>query len=420
MENSLRRKNNNTKDRTAVLFVLYAVLTIAIYTLPMLKITLPYMAVALLLLASLFFFMVKNSRWLYWCIILCAVSLIIMAMNVMTGAYSLVDSINEMMRNIRFFLPVLWGCYAVKSCNDKQKKFVLLMFGAISVFILIKTFNALQIDPMVCRDLAAGVSKVSTVRTALRMQNVGGFEYSYMMGIVTLAFVWTAVKAKNKKLRIISFVAAVIGYYFIIQTMYTLLLILTFVGTVLILFVSTKNVAFRVFIVLFCIFAVLFIEPILEILSDIFSFSSMLNQKFTNMHLALKFDDVDLVGSRPELLKRGFENWTMNPILGGKHPVSNSHSFIMSTLENSGIVGFGLWLGFFIKSWKMLKEEMVKKKVSTSLIDVVMMYVLVLSFLNPIGYVFEILFAAFFIVPIWCSVVKIYAEDRLRRKDRRD
>lgn len=419
MEGSLRRKMNSTKDRTAVLFVLYAVLTIALYTLPMLKITLPYMVVALLLLVSLFFFMVKSSRWLYWGIVLCATSLIVMAVNVITGAYGLVDSINEMIRNIRFFLPVLWGCYAIKHCSDKQKKFVLLMFGVLSVFMLIKTLGALRIDPMVCRDLAAGVTKISTTRTAYRMQNVGGFEYSYMMGIVTLCFVWAAVKAKSKNIRIMSLVAAVIGYYFIIQTMYTLLLILTFVGTVLILFASTKNVAFRVFIVMLCLFAVLFIEPVLEFLADVFSFSSMLHDKFTNMHLALKFDDVDMVGSRPELLKRGLENWTLHPILGGKHPVSNSHSLVMSLLENSGILGFGLWIGFFFKGWKMLKEEMEKKEISTALVDVAMLYVLVLSIFNPIGYVFEVLFAAFFIVPIWCSVVKIHMGDRIRRKVRR-
>ncbi len=416
MENSLRRKPIDSKDRTATLFVLYAVLTIAVYTLPMLKITLPYMAVALLMLASLVFFMFKNSRWLQWGIVLCATSLIVMAINVMTGAFGLVDSINEMIRNIRFFLPVLWGCFAIKSCSDKQKKFVLIMFGAVCLFILIKTLDALQIVPNVCRDLAAGVSKVSTARTAFRMQNVGGFEYSYMMGIVTLAFVWATVKAKNKNIRIISFVAAVIGYYFIIQTMYTLLLILTFVGTVLILFTSTKNVAFRVFIILFCVFAVVFIEPILEFLADFFSFSSLLHEKFTNMHLAFKFDDVDMVGSRPELLKKGFENWTLNPIFGGKHPVSNSHSLIMGILENSGIIGFGLWVGFFVKGWKMVKEAMAQKQISTSLFDVVMLYVLLLSIFNPIGYVFEVLFAAFFIIPIWSSVVKVYAGDRLRRK----
>ncbi len=416
MESSLTRKNNNTKDRTAILFVLYAVLTIAVYTLPMLKITLPYMAVALLLLASVFFFMVKNSRWLYWCIILCAVSLIIMAMNVMTGAYGLVDSINEMIRNIRFFLPVLWGCYAVKSCNDKQKKFVLLMFGAISVFILIKTLNALQIDPMVCRDLAVGASTESSAQTNFRMQNVGGFAYSYMMGIVTLCFVWTAIRAKNKKLRIISFLLVIIGYYFIVQTMYTLLLILTFIGTVMILFVSTKNAFLKVLIITTCILVLLFIEPMLKLLSDLFSFSYMLHQKFLNMYLAVRYDNVDIVGSRPELLKNAFINWTRNPIFGGKHITSNSHSLIMTILENSGIVGFGLWVGFFAKGWNMLKKELSKKQIKTSLLDVVMVYTLLLSFLNPVGYVFEVVFAAFFIVPIWSAITNRYLGDGIRQK----
>ena len=416
MGNSLVKNFNKQNGSTAIIFMLYAVVTIALYTLPMLKVTLPYMLVAVVLLGSMFFFMYRNVRWLYFILILVITSIIVMAINVMTGVYGLVESINEMIRNIRFFLPVLWGCYAIKGTNDKQKKFVLIAFGVLCGFILIKTLGALRIDPMVCRDLAAGASDNSTSRLASRMQNVGGFDFSYMMGIVTLCFVWSAIRGKNKRYRIVSIVAAVIGYYFIIQSMYTLLLILTFIGTVMILFISTKSTFLKVCIALTCIAVVFFIEPILKFLADFFSFSYMFNQKFMNMYLALKYDDVGIVGSRPDLLKTAFLNWTENPILGGKHTNSNCHSLIMTILENSGIIGAGLWVGFFINGWKMLKEEMAIKNIQTALVDVVMIYVLLLSFFNPIGYVFEVLFAAYFIVPIWSAVTNAHTQARISRR----
>ncbi len=417
MENVLRRKANTNKDRTAKLFMLYAIITIIAYTLPMLKITLPYMAVAMLLLVSLAFFMYKNVKWMYFAIVLCMTSVIVMAMNMMTGIHDLVGAMNEMIRNIRFFIPFLWGCYAIKNCNEKQRKIVLLIFGVMCAYIMINTLQALAENPTIARELAKSTSRKSTERTSYRMNNVGGFEYSYLMGIVTIAFVWTGVNAKNFKVRLISIVAAVIGYYFIIQTMYTLLLILTAIGTVLVLFFKTKSPIIRLCLIMMAVALVFFMEPVLAFLADLFSFNFGLQEKFTSMYLAVKFDDVDMVGSRPAMLKAAFFNWTQNPLFGGRHADSNAHSLLMTTLENSGIVGFGLWVGFFVTGWKMVKKELRKKQIEVALFDCAMLYILVLSFFNPIGYHFEIVFTAFFIVPIWSSLVNTSEEAvKFRRK----
>lgn len=405
MKNTLRRKVNKSTDRISMLFILYALFTIIIYTMPMLKITLPYMAVAAVLLVSIFFFMYMSAKWMYFAIVLCIASLILAALNLLTGAYGLVDSINEMIRNIRFFLPILWGCYALKNCTEKQRKFVLLIFAVMCGYILLKTFDALQTVPDVCRELAKSTSRDSVSRTTYRMQNVGGFEYSYMMGIVTLGFVWNTVKANNKKIRIISAVAAVVCYYFIIQTMYTLLLILTFVGTVLIFFFATKSKIVKTILIAGSVAVFIFMEPLFKALADLFSFNFGLEEKFTSMYLAIHYDDVDMVGSRPELLLKAFLNWTKNPIFGGRHTDSNSHSFLMTYLENTGIIGLGVWIGFFAKGWQMIRSELSKYTSEFSFFDTAMIYVLILAFFNPIGYVYEVLFAVFFIVPIWNSFI---------------
>jgi hypothetical protein len=125
------------------------------------------------------------------------------------------------------------------------------------------------------------------------------------------------------------------------------------------------------------------------------------------MYLAIRYDDVDMIGSRPELLLKAFINWTKNPILGGRHVDSSSHSFIMTYIENSGIVGLGVWLTFFIYSWRLLRKEIQNFTKDLSLLDSVMIYVFLLSFFNPIGYVFEVIFAAFFIIPVWCVMLKL-------------
>ncbi len=344
---------------------------------------------------------------MYMAIVLCLASLLIATINLLTGAYALTDAINEMIRNIRFFIPVFWGCYALKHCTEKQRKFVLLIFGIMCGYILLKTLDALQTVPDVCRELAKSTTYESVSRTSYRMQNVGGFEYSYTMGIVTLGLVWTSVKAQKKLLRVLSMLATIVCYFFIIQTMYTLLLILTFIGTVMIFFFTTRSKIIKTIIIAGSIAMVLFMEPLFKFLADLFSFNFGLEEKFTSMYLAIRYDDVDMVGSRPELLLKAFLNWAKNPIFGGRHVDSSSHSFIMTYLENSGIVGFSVWLTFFIYGWRILRKEIQNYTKELSLFDSVMVYILLLSFFNPIGYVFEVIFAAFFIIPIWCVVLKI-------------
>lgn len=406
MENTLRRKNKSLQERITTMFILYAMFTVIVYTLPMLKITLPYMLVALVLIASLVYLIYKNSRWFYYVLFLVLGSLVVGALGMLTGIYGIVDALNEIVRNVRFFTPVLWGCFVIRYCNNEHRKIILAIFGLLCAIIMFQTLNALQEVPDICRELAKSTTNVSADRTSYRMRNVGGFDYCYMIGIVTIAFVWNAVNCESKKVRIISLAATVLGYYFIIQTMYTLLLMLTFAGTIMVFYFTSKKLVVKGGLIIGIILMFFFMEPFLKFLSELFSFNYGLEEKFTNMYLAVKFDDADMMGSRPEMLMAAFRDWVSSPIFGGKHQNSNTHSFLMTVLSGNGIIGFGVWLGAFVYSWKMIRDYLKEEFKHTSLFDIVMVYVFLLAFFNPIGYVFEIVFAAFFIIPTWSMMVK--------------
>lgn len=409
MENVLTNKQKRSIERSKTLFVVYMMLTITAYTLPMLKITLPYIAVAILLLSSIFFLALKNAKWLYYILILCLSTLIVITIGMLTGVYGLVDAFNELVRNVRFFLPFLWGSFVLKYCHKKHYKFILVSFGLLCLVILFQTLIALREVPDICRELAKSTTRDSATLSNYRRKNVGGFEYSYMMGIVTLGFLWTMLKTSKKSVKVLCAVATIVCYYFIIQTMYTLLLILTFVGTVAIFFFSTKNKFIKILLVIGVILMFVLVEPMFKFLSEIFSFNYGLHEKFTNMYLALSYGDVDMVGSRPEMLLKGLSNWMRHPVFGGKAEASNTHSFIVSYLENSGIIGVGVWLGFFAYNWTQLRKRLHHK----SLFDATMIYMFLLALFNPISFVFEIVFVSYLIIPVWSEFVDL----KLREKD---
>lgn len=399
------KEKQNQRNEMFSFFFFYLIITCVVYILPLFKFIVPYMIAGPLMLATLFPFFFKKTPWLTRVFMMCAVFLAIALIGALNGVYSPVDSLNEFVRNIRFFLPILWGCYAIKYTTEKQQKVFLVIFGILVAFILIRTLIALEMDPWISRILAQSKEASSNEVNEYRRQNIGGFEFSYMMGIIALCLTWSALKVKNIPFKVLSILGVLLCFYYIIETMYTTLLLLTFIGVFLLLFLEIKNPIIKGAVVIGAIIMAFSLAPILKFLSTAFDNESLLNTKFENLYLALVNDNLDLVGSRPEKIMHSFQNWIKNPIFGSYDSSSNSHSLVLSTLETGGIVGFIPWFAMFFYGYNLLKKELKEKGVSAKLIFVSFAFVILLSFFNPIGYVFEVTIAAFFIVPIWCNVI---------------
>ena len=383
-------------------FGLYVIITMAVYILPYTKFVVPYIVAALLMLVSLPVLMLKRIKWRDFGIVLIAGSGFVMVVQYLLGTYGLTDSVNEMIRNVRFYLPALWACYALCYCNRKQRRNILIVFAALTVFILISTFIALEEDPEVVRNLASGKGQNAEV-DAYRLRNVGGFEFSYMMGLVTLGLTWGFLNAEKREHKILFFLLVVLGFYYIIQAMYTTLLIMTACGMFALLFLHTKNPVAKVLFVTLAVMVIFLLEPVLKLLSEVFPSDSVLSEKFLRMYTAMHTDDIDAMGLRPGLLAASFNNWLKNPLFGGRVSDSNAHSLLMSTLELGGIVGLAIWLGIFYMCWKMVSTELKRSGLDPMLFHLSALFLLILSFMNPVGYVFEVTVAGFFVVPLWIS-----------------
>ena len=44
------------------------------------------------------------------------------------GGVSIVDGFNDIIRSVRFFLPAMWGVYALDECSKREQKVLLLFF----------------------------------------------------------------------------------------------------------------------------------------------------------------------------------------------------------------------------------------------------------------------------------------------------
>ncbi len=396
--------NSKIEKERNWIFISYVIFTVIVYVLPSMKIRVPYMIAALLMLASFPFLITRSERTFKYSMLLLFFSLFYVIRYAFFSTYGLSDAINEGIRNIRFFLPVLWGTYALNYLDKKRSRVFLLCFFTLVIYVLFNTLLALEGDPEIARLLAQGTASDSGAKlNSYRLSNIGGFEFSYMMGIIALCLMWLFLVQKNFWVKTGALIGYVLTFYYILQSQYTTLLLLTFIGTVILLFMLKKNILFRIVLILLGLILIFSITDIFYFLSNVFE-GSVLERKFLQIANALATGNSEELGSRPELLKNGLIVWLRNPIFGSYDENLNTHSLFMGILAQTGLVGVCGWIYLFYISFHQIGTLLKQYKMGMPLFYCVMVFLGLLSFLNPIGYVFEITIVSYFIVPIFIKV----------------
>lgn len=252
----------------------------------------------------------------------------------------------------------------------------------------------------IARLLAENKATTDASLNMYRLRNIGGFEFSYMLGVVAFCLTWTALNSKSMFIKMFSILTVILSFYYIIQSMYTTLLILTSLGVTSLLLLQLKNAYLKIIIILVALFLLSFLPSIINFVMNLFPTDNLLYQKFENIYVALINDDVDRMSSRPELLRNALHLWLQSPFIGITVE-DRSHSTIISSLVCGGIVGFSIWLALIVFTWKFLYRKLKHNKINLNLFCVSFAYLVLLLIFNPIGYVFELPIATFFIVPIY-------------------
>lgn len=406
------------KTINAPFFLIYIIITILVYILPYSKVTIPYIISGSLMLIFLPFVIFKQKKWFSYCMVLFIFTAFIFILDILLGNYGLTDAINESIRNIRFFIPALWFFYSIKYCNFKHYKILIIFFIFLTFFILIKTLFALENNQWISRILAQGKESDTPEIRFYRLQNIGGFEFSYMIGILTICFVWGAFRSKKLSTKVLLSILAIISYYFIIKTMYTTLLLLTTICLIIMFYFFIKNKGLKLLFIFSMILIIIILPNIFKSLSLVFN-DSLLSEKFMNIYYTLTGNGIDSLGSRPILIKNSLNNWLMNPILGGNVINSNSHSFIFSILEKNGLIGLSIFIFLFYQTWKLINFNLKKINIELLLFNICFLYFILLSVLNPIGYVFELSIVTFFITPVFSIIIE-KSKYNIYKKRRRD
>ena len=411
MENRLTGKKYVPPKLLLWFFTIYTVATMVCYLLPYTQFVMPYTIMAPLMLFSFVWMFCGGEEGIVYSAIVVVVSLILMFTILIAQELDMVTGINTAIREMRFFLPVLWGVFGLKYANQKQRKIILIVFVAIILLVVYKTIEAVRDEPMIVRLLAQDKTRGNTEINAYRLNNVAGYTFSYMMGAVVICAAWiSASSSYGKLLRGAGIIVLILSFFFVVETMYATLLILSFLGIVLVLFVKSKNIITKVVIIFFGLISLILMEDIMEWLSKLFTFSDVLHEKFGDMHDAIKYGDISHVGARPRLIFEALENWVKSPLFGSSE-VNRAHSTVFSVLQESGLVGLSLWIATISYGTKLVFNRLKIMNIDTGMFGVCMAYVAILSIFNDIRSVYELTIVVFFIVPL----LSVYIADNKER-----
>lgn len=287
---------------------------------------------------------------------------------------------------------------ALQSRNNRLEAIAVICITVLLLGVIgFNTLREFSVDPTVARLLAKGINDDDYINF-LRNSNIGGFGFSYSIGMLTPYTAMRITKAKGKK-KILPIIVLIVLFVYIYYSQYTTLLLLSFFFTAIVFIVKARDRALK------SVLIIMLLALLLNMRSIFFYLSSHLSLET----LALHFEDLyNLMSgkgsesSRQELYKNAFVLFLRYPLFGAnlKDPsnayiANHAHSTFFGLLVNGGIVGTGLYYGVLGIAIRNIKHAL------GSIRDIQPVFIMffVLGIINP-AISFEITAVVFMLIPL--------------------
>ncbi len=298
---------------------------------------------------------------------------------------------------------------AQKMNNDVLLKIIIAAALLMFCIIAINTFRELAIRPGVARLLARGTQDDKIIN-ALRMKNVGGFGFSYAVGMF-IPYVASLIIRSKGLLRAAFIALLIILFVYIFNTQYTTLLLLASVFTIFVFFINIKKPSSKLIAIFLIIILLFSLKHIFLFLAENIKLTA-LSSRFEDIYITLSGGESD--SSRWQLQADAFKLFFQNPLFGADlndaqnlYIVNHSHSTFSGILAGGGIAAFLCYFGILYFAMNNIKRMLPSFKN----IQPVFLHLLILSLLNPINS-FEILLVVYLIIP----AIELLFNKRMERK----
>ncbi len=260
-------------------------------------------------------------------------------------------------------LAVIVGFFILKIEDYKIVRVFTFLLFLFLLITAITTIIGLQNDPEAARYLATVAEADDEKNVKYNLMNIGGYEFVYTFALIYPAVIYGF---KRKKINIIVLIAYIIlDIVLIINTGYTIALLLFIMSTVFVFLRRDISVKAIIAIIIISILVMIVFFPLvargLEALADVID-----NETIATRLKDLAGGKEGLEASEDNRLERymmSFNSFLSHPIFGGMfNPVSlGGHSFILDRIAQYGMFGvFALifiYRAIYIKFYRPYKNK---------------------------------------------------------------
>ena len=390
----------DTKLRFRNIFMsVYIVAIVALLVLPMLKYNVKYILVILFTVPFVAVYMLKKrkSAIVFFGFLLTLVSFFIFNFLVNTPL-NINASINMSILLYMCFIPFFIFDYLVNSDSVWEIRLVIIGTVAIFVFVMIMTSIAFIDDPTIARSLASGRTDDEYINS-MRMQNVGGFGFSYAVGMF-IPYIAIRIVRSSGNIRFVFIALYIALFMYALFCQYTTLLFVAIAFSTVIFIWGSKNALTKSILLFVSLLVLINLTGIFKFLGNHIPFTS-LAYHLKNLYISMSTGEE--TNSRLLAAKRCIGLFRRNPFFGANlldrynsYIVNHGHSTYFGILASNGIAGLGILL---FATVSIMRSIYVKTNPNKMNIIIFIMYI-VLGFLNPTHNAFEISVVVFLLIPL--------------------
>lgn len=291
--------------------------------------------------------------------------------------------------------------------NTKQKRIITIVAFLLCFQVIVETLVVLATNPELSR-------KWQEAKDLVIEQNVNlaNYYFVYIIPFLITIMGFIYIRIKKTYLRIFSIFVIIFLFYFLLQTQFTISLILSALSIAMVLWVYNSKPRNRVSIIfIFALLAFFFPQIILSLISLIDS--QQITERLQDLYKFLYTNDVNehSLDGRYILYKNALLAFLRSPFIGNRSLGFDPHSTLLTYFADLGILG-GIPFMFLIWKFRNVVISSLKDKVLFKVSFI--LYLLLMTF-NPIHASLPIAYGVWFLSPL---VIEQLEEGRyiLKRK----
>ena len=291
---------------------------------------------------------------------------------------------------VMMFFPLLMFYRLKEHAGQRNKKMLLYFAYALVAYVFVNTLLEILANP--------GITRHWEQFSESSKSNIGSYSFVYSIPYITVIFGMFLLRTRSAIIKILSFICIGICFYFLLHAEYTLALLVTIFGLVVLFVQVYDSVGIKAMIVCSVIAFFVLAPYIFNWLAEHVPTEAM---SIRLREVANFFTSGDVssenLGGRMTLYIKAIEYFFRSPLYGHRTLGFDPHATILQILSDTGMLGFIPFIYVFTGCNKVTKSMLGER---AKLFTPIFFMLIVMGLTNPIHSATQISFAVWFIAPL--------------------